>query len=63
MSDHELERMRAEYARQTAAWNRLRERLAQLPPDLRIAIPRPDEWSEGQSPRSASLPLPPGLRG
>jgi hypothetical protein len=63
MSDHELERMRADYARQTAAWHRVRERLAQLPRDLRISVPLLDESSEHAARGGVSIPLPPGLRG
>jgi hypothetical protein len=63
MSDHELERLRADYARQTDAWNRLTERLSQLPRDLRMAVSLPDESSERPSSGAVSLPLPSGLRG
>jgi hypothetical protein len=63
MSDYELERLRAEYARQTAEWNRLKERIAELPRDLRIAVPLPDETSGRRVVAAGGAPLPSGLRG
>jgi hypothetical protein len=62
MSDHELECLRAEYARQTAEWNRLKERIAELPRDVRIAVPLPDEASDRLVAAGTSA-LQPGLRG
>jgi hypothetical protein len=61
--DHELERLRADYARQTDSWNRLKERLSQLPRDLHMAISLPDESSDRPSSGAVSLPPSSGLRG
>jgi hypothetical protein len=63
MSEPELERLRAEYARQTAEWNRLQERVADLPRDLRIAVPLPEEASDRRVVAAGGAPLPSGLRG
>jgi hypothetical protein len=62
MSQPDLARIRDDYARQSAEWERLKTRLDGLPSHLRIVIPALDERGTA-TPSLAAGATPAGLRG